>query len=87
MDAMIGDWEFMSRKNFINLLEKMNVDVLMCDLALKFEKNDKDWTMEMTSAEEKSSIKITHINFKLDEEFDEDTVDYGLVKVSRIIDI
>lgn len=73
---ILGEWKMVSSENFEDVLKEFGVGYLLRKMALttkpnvKFEVNGDEWTFSTISA-----IKCSVIKFKLNEDFQEETMD------------
>lgn len=86
-DTLIGDWKLVNSENFEELMKELGVGLVMRKLGsttkpnVKFSKNGDEWTFTTTS-----TLKTHTIKFKLNEQFDEETLDGRKVKTIMSLD-
>ncbi len=79
---MYGEWKLVDSQNFEELMKELGVNFVLRKLGnttkpnVNFSVNGDEWTFTTTSA-----IKTSQLKFKLNEEFDEETLDGRKVKV------
>ncbi|CAF0828657.1 unnamed protein product [Brachionus calyciflorus] len=82
-DALLGDWKLVSSENFEDLMKELGVGLVMRKLGsttkpnVKFVKEGDDWTFSTVS-----TLKSQHLKYKLDEEFEEETLDGRKVRTT-----
>lgn len=82
-NAIIGNWKLLSSENFDELMKALGVGLLMrkqgntTKVYVMITQNGSDWTMTTTSA-----LKTLVVNFQLDQEVDETTIDGRQVKTT-----
>jgi fatty acid-binding protein 3 len=85
--SLVGDWKLVSSENFEELMKELGVGLVMRKLGnttkpnVKFSQKGDEWTMNTTSA-----VKSQLINFKLNEEVEETTMDGRVVKTTFTLD-
>lgn len=86
-DFLIGDWKLISSENFEELMKELGVGFVLRKIGnttkpnVKFVQNGDEWTF-ITS----SSIKTHTIKFKMNEEFEEETLDGRKAKTTFTFD-
>jgi hypothetical protein len=84
---MVGDWKLVSSENFEEFMKELGVGLIMRKLGnttkpnVKFTQNGDEWVMNTTSA-----VKSQTVNFKLNEEVEETTLDGRVVKTTFTLD-
>lgn len=87
MEALKGDWKLDSSENFEELMKELGVGMILRKIGsttkpnVKLEEVDGEWVMTTSSA-----IKTHVIKFKLDQEFNEETLDGRKVLTTMSID-
>ncbi len=85
--TMVGDWKLVSSENFEEFMKELGVGLIMRKLGnttkpnVKFTQNGDEWVMNTTSA-----VKSQTVNFKLNEEVEETTLDGRVVKTTFTLD-
>nr|WLG17462.1 fatty acid-binding protein A [Brachionus rotundiformis] len=83
VDALLGDWKLVSSENFEDLMKELGVGLVMRKIGnttkpnVKFVKNGDEWTFSTVS-----TLKSQHLKYKLDEEFEEETLDGRKVRTT-----
>lgn len=83
MESLKGEWKMISSENFEEVMKKLGVGLLTRKIGattkpnVRFEQNGDEWTFTTISA-----IKTAVIKFKLNEEFDEETLDGRKVRTT-----
>lgn len=86
-DAFLGKWDMESSENFDEYMKTVGVGTIMAKLGstakptVTFSKEGDTWTMKT-----ETTFKKTKIEFKLNEEFDEETADGRKVKTTITLD-
>lgn len=87
MDKFVGKWRLEESENFDKYMEAVGVGFMLRKVAttlkpdLVFEADGEGWKMRT-----ESTFKTTEINFKLGEEFDEETADGRKMKTTMTFD-
>jgi hypothetical protein len=82
VEALYGEWKLIDSQNFEELMKELGVNFVLRKLGnttkpnVNFTVNGDDWTFTTTSA-----IKTSQLKFRLNQEFDEETLDGRKVKV------
>lgn len=86
-DFLLGDWKLVSSENFEELMKELGVGLVMRKIGnttkpnVKFVQNGDEWTFTTSS-----TLKTQSLKFKLNEEFDEETLDGRKVKTTFSFD-
>ena len=86
-DALLGEWKLVSSENFDELMKKVGVGLMTRKIAgttkpnVRFARNGDEWTFATIS-----SLKSNQIKFKLNEEFNEETLDGRKVRTTMTRD-
>ena len=87
METMVGEWKMVSSENFEEVMKALGVGLLTRKIGattkpnVRLEKNGDEWTFTTTSA-----IKTQSFKFRLNEEFDEETLDGRKVRTTITLD-
>jgi fatty acid-binding protein 3 len=85
--TMLGDWKLASSENFEEYMKALGVGLVMRKLGnttkpnVKLTQNGDEWTLQTISA-----IKSSEVKFRLNHEFDEETLDGRKVKTTFTLD-
>lgn len=83
LDTMVGEWKLTSSENFDEVMKALGVGLMTRKIGaatkpnVRLEKNGDEWTFTTVS-----TLKTTAIKFKLNEEFDEETIDGRKVRTT-----